>query len=45
MRCPTSFPNPNALGATFNSSGWLEMGAIIGREMRSLWLAGSREAR
>jgi len=43
-RCPTSFPNPNALGASFNSSMWQEMGAVIGRELRSLWLQGATEA-
>jgi beta-D-xylosidase 4 len=29
-RCPTSFPNPNALGSSFNSSVWKGMGAVIG---------------
>ena len=42
--CPTSFPNPNALGATFNRSLWREMGSIIGLELRSLWLQGATEA-
>ena len=42
--CPTSFPNPNALGASFNKSAWKEMGQIIGRELRSLWLQGETEA-
>ena len=28
--CPTSFPNPNALGATFNASMWKEMGPLFG---------------
>eukprot|EP00048_Salpingoeca_helianthica_P015648 m.227816 g.227816 ORF g.227816 m.227816 type:complete len:774 (+) comp17327_c0_seq1:3-2324(+) len=42
-RCPTSFPNPNALGATFNSSNWLGMGRVIGIELRSLWLQGVGE--
>ena len=37
-RCPTSFPNPNGLGASFNFTAWRTMGAIIGRELRSLWL-------
>ena len=42
--CPTSFPNPNALGATFNKSMWRAMGAVIGTELRSLWLQGVTEA-
>jgi hypothetical protein len=42
-RCPTSFPNPVNLGAAFNDSMWLEMGSIIGRELRSLWLQGATE--
>ena len=42
--CPTSFPNPNALGASFNESAWKEMGHIIGVELRSLWLHGATEA-
>eukprot|EP00316_Scyphosphaera_apsteinii_P008097 CAMPEP_0119344274 /NCGR_PEP_ID=MMETSP1333-20130426/106888_1 /TAXON_ID=418940 /ORGANISM="Scyphosphaera apsteinii, Strain RCC1455" /LENGTH=841 /DNA_ID=CAMNT_0007356709 /DNA_START=446 /DNA_END=2971 /DNA_ORIENTATION=+ len=44
VSCPTSFPNPNALGAGFNSSMWHEMGRIIGWELRSLWLHGATEA-
>jgi beta-glucosidase-like glycosyl hydrolase len=42
--CPTSFPNPNALGAGFNSSMWREMGKIIGYELRALWINGATEA-
>ena len=42
--CPTSFPNPNALGATLNKSLWHSMGSIIGTELRSLWLQGVTEA-
>jgi beta-glucosidase-like glycosyl hydrolase len=42
--CPTSFPNPNALGASFNASMWRTMGSIIGVELRALWLAGATEA-
>ena len=42
--CPTSFPNPNALGATWNSTLWREIGAIIGIEARALWLQGATEA-
>ena len=37
-RCPTSYPNPNALGATFNESVWHGMGNVIGIELRALWL-------
>lgn len=37
-RCPTTFPNPNTLGATFNQSLWKQMGAVIGLELRALWL-------
>eukprot|EP00123_Amoebidium_parasiticum_P014893 comp22688_c0_seq2/m.35130 comp22688_c0_seq2/g.35130 ORF comp22688_c0_seq2/g.35130 comp22688_c0_seq2/m.35130 type:complete len:436 (-) comp22688_c0_seq2:9-1316(-) len=44
-RCPTSFPNPNALGASFNDSAWLEMGNFIGIELRALWLEGVGEHR
>jgi hypothetical protein len=42
--CPTSFPNPNALGASWNKSAYREMGHIIGVELRSLWLHGATEA-
>lgn len=42
-KCPTSFPNPNALGATFNMSLVKDMGAIIGLELRALWLEGVGE--
>lgn len=41
--CPTSFPNPNGLGATWNASNVLWMGMKIGLEARALWLAGARE--
>lgn len=37
-RCPTSYPNPNTLGATFNQTIWNQMGAVIGLELRALWL-------
>lgn len=43
-RCPTSFPSPNSLGATFNTSLWRDIGSAIGLELRSLWLQGAREA-
>jgi len=39
-KCPTSFPGPNALGASFNMSLVKQMGHIIGVELRSLWLQG-----
>ena len=42
--CPTSFPNPNALGASFNRTMFREIGRIIGVELRSLWLQGATEA-
>ena len=42
-RCPTSFPDPNFLGATFNTSVWRRMGEVIGTELRSLWLHGIGE--
>ena len=42
-RCPTSYPNPNALGATFNKTVWRKMGSVIGVELRSLWLQGLGE--
>mmetsp|Transcript_8016 Transcript_8016/g.8854 ORF Transcript_8016/g.8854 Transcript_8016/m.8854 type:complete len:761 (+) Transcript_8016:22-2304(+) len=41
--CPTSFPNPNALGASWNMTNVLVMGQIIGIEMRALWLEGVGE--
>ena len=42
-RCPTSYPDPNYLGASFNKSVWLGMGKTIGVELRSLWLQGIGE--
>ena len=44
-RCPTSFPNPNGLGATFNQTSYRLMGAIIGLELRALWLENITENR
>ena len=41
--CPTSYPNPNALGATFNRTVWKTMGNQMGVELRSLWLQGVGE--
>lgn len=43
--CPTSFPNPNGLGATFNKSVWQGMGNTIGVELRALWLLNAGENR
>jgi beta-glucosidase-like glycosyl hydrolase len=43
VRCPTSFPNPIGLSATFNASLWRRMGATIGVELRALWLQGVGE--
>ena len=37
-KCPTSFPDPIFLGATFNETAWRGMGSVIGTEIRSLWL-------
>jgi len=42
-RCPTSFPNPCALGASFDMEGVQKMANIIGIELRSLWLQGVGE--
>lgn len=41
--CPTSFSMPNALGASFNMSLVHDMAAVIGVELRSLWLQGVGE--
>ena len=41
--CPTSFPDPNFLGSSLNKSSWKAMGAVIGLELRSLWLQGVGE--
>eukprot|EP01061_Rhynchopus_euleeides_P036336 TRINITY_DN6126_c0_g2_i2.p1 TRINITY_DN6126_c0_g2~~TRINITY_DN6126_c0_g2_i2.p1 ORF type:complete len:781 (+),score=313.29 TRINITY_DN6126_c0_g2_i2:68-2410(+) len=41
--CPTSFPNPVNLGASFNKSSWRDMASIIGVEARALWLGGATE--
>lgn len=35
--CPTSFPAPCGLAATFNMSTVREMGAVIGQELRAYW--------
>ena len=39
--CPSSFPSPIALGASFNSTLWKLMGSVIGVELRALWLVMS----
>jgi len=36
--CPTSFPNPNALGFTFNQTVWRRMGNVIGVELRAMFM-------
>jgi xylan 1,4-beta-xylosidase len=41
--CPTSFPNPNGLGAAFNFSIVQHMANIMGIELRALWLQGAGE--
>ncbi|KAJ9453616.1 putative exo-1 [Diplonema papillatum] len=41
--CPTSFPMPSTLGASWNQSTWKEFGRIMGMENRALWLAGAHE--
>lgn len=43
LKCPTSFPNPVALGFTFNDSIAYNMGAVIATETRALWLLGAVE--
>ena len=42
--CATSYPNPNALGATFNRTVWKGMGNTIGVELRAFYLLGVGEA-
>ena len=42
-KCPTSYPNPNSLGSSFNRTIWEKMGGVIGIELRSLWLQGVGE--
>eukprot|EP01060_Flectonema_neradi_P008820 TRINITY_DN1630_c0_g1_i6.p1 TRINITY_DN1630_c0_g1~~TRINITY_DN1630_c0_g1_i6.p1 ORF type:complete len:796 (+),score=128.86 TRINITY_DN1630_c0_g1_i6:31-2388(+) len=41
--CPTYFPDPVNLGASFNRSMWRTMGEMIGVEARAFWLAGAVE--
>ena len=38
--CPTMFPEPNGLGATFNKSLIYNISTAIGLEMRALWAEG-----
>ena len=42
--CPTMFPNPVNMGASFNKSLWANMARIIGTEARALYIAGATEA-
>ena len=42
--CATSFPAPNCLGAAFNTTLVQDMAAVIGTELRALWLEGATEA-
>ena len=42
--CATSYPNPNALGVSFNRSVWRGMGNTIGVELRAFYLLGVGEA-
>jgi len=44
-KCPTSFPNPNAQGASWNRTSWKAMAQITGIELRALWLADYGENR
>ena len=41
--CPTYFPDPVNLGASFNRSMWRAMGEMIGVETRAFWLGGAVE--
>ena len=41
--CATSFPDPNALGSTWNRSVWKNMASVIGVELRAMWRAGVGE--
>ena len=41
--CPSSFPSPPSLGASWNDTNVLLMSQIMGVEVRALWLAGARE--
>ena len=41
--CATSYPNPNALGSTYNRSVWKGMGNTIGVELRAFYLLGVGE--
>ena len=38
-KCPTSFPNPNAQGASWNRTLWRDMAAVTGKELRALWVS------
>ena len=43
--CPTIFPNLAQLAASFNTTLWESVGAVIGREMRVVNNAGGRRDR
>ena len=43
IKCPTSFPNPIGLAASYNRVMWKNMAEIIGVELRALWLEGVGE--
>ncbi len=43
--CPTSFPNPNALGSSWNKSLIWNITSQMGLELRALWLEGMGENR
>lgn len=43
--CPTLFPMPSALGASWNSSLIQSIGSAISTELRALWLEGVGENR
>jgi xylan 1,4-beta-xylosidase len=42
--CPTSFPCPMALGATFDDALWADVGLAIGTEARALYNLGAGAA-
>ena len=37
-RCPSTFPNPNAQGASWNRTSWSAMAAVTGVELRALYV-------
>ncbi len=44
-RCPTQFPSPLAMGASFDEDMWGAVGAATAREARALYHSGSPSAR